>query len=211
MNAAATLALAVLGVVAPANWWSRWSGRRAVEVVTKPVATALVLLIAVVIDADSDPVRAWFVVALALSLAGDVFLLLDPRWFLAGLAAFLLAHVAYIVGFVVADDWRWWWAVASLLPIAALATAVGRPILRSVGHRSVLMQTAVAAYLVTILTMFASSCAAGPPAAIAGAALFVASDSILGWREFVADRRWMAPLVMVTYHTGQLLLALSLL
>ena len=42
--------------------------------------------------------RAWFVAALVLSLAGDVFLMLPKDLFVFGLGAFLLGHLAYIVG-----------------------------------------------------------------------------------------------------------------
>ena len=52
--------------------------------------------------------------------------------------------------------------------------------------------------------------ATGRPAAIAGSALFVLSDSILGWRQFVGPKRWMPLAVMVTYHGALLGLALTL-
>jgi len=51
---------------------------------------------------------------------------------------------------------------------------------------------------------------AGVPAAIVGSALFVVSDSILGWRQFVAEHRWMPVAIMVTYHGALLGLALTL-
>ena len=43
--------------------------------------------------------QVWFVVALVFSLVGDVALMLDSDRFVLGLGAFLVAHVAYIVGF----------------------------------------------------------------------------------------------------------------
>jgi len=39
----------------------------------------------------------------------------------------------------------------------------------------------------------------------------VASDSVLGWRQFVADARWMPVTIMITYHLGQAGLVASLL
>jgi uncharacterized membrane protein YhhN len=53
--------------------------------------------------------------------------------------------------------------------------------------------------------------ATGNTWAIIGAALFVASDSVLGWRQFVADARWMPVTIMITYHLGQAGLVASLL
>jgi hypothetical protein len=40
--------------------------------------------------------------------------------------------------------------------------------------------------------------------------LFVASDSVLGWRQFVGSSRWMPVTIMVTYHLGQAGLVASL-
>ena len=45
---------------------------------------------------------------------------------------------------------------------------------------------------------------------IAGTTLFVVSDSLLGWRQFVRSHAWMAVAVMVTYHAAIVSLALSL-
>ena len=74
-----------------------------------------------------------------------------------------------------------------------------------------LLGRAVAVYLVVISTMFCAAMATGGTWAILGAALFVASDSILGWRQFVNRAPWMAVAVMVTYHLGQAGLVASLL
>jgi hypothetical protein len=41
----------------------------------------------------------WFGLGLVFSLAGDIFLMLPSRFFIAGLIAFLLGHVFYIFGF----------------------------------------------------------------------------------------------------------------
>ena len=171
-------------VVAPLDWWSRWRGGHRLEVVTKPLATALLIAIALTLDADSGPVRVWFCIALALSLVGDVMLLDDSR-FIAGLAAFLLAHVAYIGGFLALDTWRWWTFALSALPAGVVVTTVGMRIIRATATEPRPVQLGVRAYLVVILMMFAVACGAGSWLVVAGAALFVTSDSLLGWRSFV--------------------------
>jgi uncharacterized membrane protein YhhN len=68
----------------------------------------------------------------------------------------------------------------------------------------------VTAYLLAISVMFCAAAATGNWIAIVGAALFVASDSVLGWRQFVSDARWMPVTIMVTYHLGQAGLVASL-
>ncbi len=70
---------------------------------------------------------------------------------------------------------------------------------------------AVSGYLVAISLMFCAAMATGSTWAIIGAALFVASDSVLGWRQFVVAARWMPVTIMVTYHLGQAGLVASLL
>jgi uncharacterized membrane protein YhhN len=167
--------------------------------------------VAVSIDPADADVRAWFVAALVASLAGDVFLLGDDRYFLAGLASFLLAHVLYTIGFLVAPDWRWIGIVLAAPAMAALVLTIGRRIVRAAGERAPALRGPVAAYLAVISTMAVTAAAAGDGWAIVGAALFVVSDTILGWRQFVRADRWMSPAVMITYHLGQAGLVLSLL
>lgn len=211
MTAPAWTLLACFVVVAPLNWLSRWYQLRWAEIITKPAATALLIGIAGTLDPAAGDVRAAFVIALVASLVGDV-LLLDDSMFIAGLAAFLAAHVAYIVGFLLIDSWHWRNVAASVIPIAATAAIVGRPVLAATRARAVPMRVGVRVYLVAILAMFACACGAGGAMLVAGAALFVISDSLLGWRQFVADHvgALLRTGVMVTYHFAQLLLTLSL-
>lgn len=60
---------------------------------------------------DHDGSHAWILLGLCLSLAGDVLLMLPSDRFIQGLAAFLVAHLCYNVGFA---QGRWcsiWWMV----------------------------------------------------------------------------------------------------
>jgi hypothetical protein len=50
----------------------------------------------------------------------------------------------------------------------------------------------------------------GRPAAIIGASLFAASDSLIAWNRFVGSTPAAPVVIMVTYHLGQLGLLLSL-
>jgi uncharacterized membrane protein YhhN len=201
---------ALFAVAAPADWWSRWTGEGRLERITKPIALLALIGVAVTIDPTDAAMRAWFVAALCLSLAGDVFLL-DDRRFVQGLASFLLAHIAFTIGFVVAPDWVWGrFAVAAVL-MAILGVTVGARIVAGARRRTSVLGPAVIAYLVAISAMAAAAAASGNAWAILGAALFVTSDALLGWRQFVRSVRWMSPAVMVTYHLGQAGLVASLL
>ena len=210
MTSAAWTFAAVFAVAAGANWWSRWTDDRRAELWSKPLALIALIGVAVTLDPIDPAVRAWFVVALVCSLAGDVFLLDGDRRFVPGLVAFLLAHVAYIVGLIVAADWSWVGFGVGVVLTVALASTVGLRIVRAARRSEPVLGPAVTMYLLAISVMFCAAMATGSAWAIVGAALFVASDSVLGWRQFVAGASWMPVTIMVTYHLGQAGLVASL-
>ena len=212
MTEAAWTFAAIFMVAAAANWWSRLSdGRRRTELWSKPLALTALIAVAVALHPDDQLVRAWFVLALVCSLAGDVFLLFGNRYFIPGLVSFLLAHLAYTFGFLAFDDWSSAGFLAGVVMMAVLAAAVGVRIVLAARRRERVLGPAVAAYLLAISVMFCAAMATGSTWAIIGAALFVASDSVLGWRQFIADARWMPVTIMITYHLGQAGLVASLL
>ena len=213
MTAVAWVLLGVAAAGALANWWSRWRDHRPTELWTKPLTMVALIGVAIALEPADPAVRGWFVAALVLSLAGDVFLLGDDRWFVAGLAAFLAGHLAYTGGFVVAaldDGWRWWPVAIAAGAVALLVIVIGRRIVAGAARRDRALRIPVVAYLTVISLMLLAAAGAGNAWAIAGATLFVVSDTILGWRQFVTPRPWMAPAVMVTYHLAQAGLVLSL-
>jgi uncharacterized membrane protein YhhN len=211
MTTAAWAFLVVFAIAAGANWWSRWTDDRRTELWSKPLALIALVGVAVTLDPVDPAVRAWFVVALVCSLAGDVFLLDGDRRFVPGLVAFLFAHVAYTVGLIVAPDWSWAGFVVGVALVVALVSTVGLRIVRAARRSEPVLGPAVSAYLLAISLMFCAAVATGNPWAIVGAGLFVASDSVLGWRQFVGSASWMPVTVMVTYHLGQAGLVASLL
>ncbi len=210
MTTGAWIFAAVAAVAAVANWWSVATGHHPTEVWSKPLALVALIGVAVTLDPADPAVRVWFVVALVFSLAGDV-LLLDDRRFVFGLAAFLCGHLAYAGGFVVAPDWRWWSAAAALVAMTLLVAFAGRRIVTGARADDPQLGPPVVAYLTVISAMAIAAGGAGNGWALVGAALFVASDTILGWRNFVSSRPWMSPAVMITYHLGQAGLVASLL
>jgi uncharacterized membrane protein YhhN len=212
MTDAAWTFAAIFVVAAAANWWSRLSdGRRRTELWSKPLALVALIAVAVALHPDDQLVRAWFVLALVCSLAGDVFLLFGERYFIPGLASFLFAHLAYTLGFFAFDDWSSAGFLVGAAMMAVLAVAVGVRIVLAARRKERVLGPAVTAYLLAISVMFCAAMATGNTWAILGAALFVASDSVLGWRQFVADARWMPVTIMITYHLGQAGLVASLL
>ena len=76
MTGAAFLLLALALVAAAADWVAVHHENKRLEYVCKPLTMVLLVGAALALDPDDPAVRAWFVVALVLCLAGDVFLML---------------------------------------------------------------------------------------------------------------------------------------
>ena len=91
-----------------------------------------------------------------------------------------------------------------------LIASVGQVIVRGAKVKDAALRTPVLAYLCVISAMAAFGWATGLPWVIAGSTLFVISDAILGWGQFVRRRAWMPVAIMVTYHGAIGALALSL-
>lgn len=211
MNAAAATAFVFAGVFAAGNWVAKARASRPLEYVCKPATLMALIAAAVVLDPATDlhDRRAWFVAALAASLAGDVALMLPRDRFVAGLGAFLVAHLGYIAGFWTRGPSAWVFAVAGAATAAAIVP-LGTRIHRAL-QRQPALRAPVVAYMAVIGVMLASAIAAGPLAAAAGAALFTVSDAMIAWSRFVRPWRGAQVAIMVTYHLGQAGLVLSLL
>lgn len=197
-------------VVAAADWWAVATDRRDIEYVLKP-ATMVVLIAAAVALADpvSGAARALFVVALVFSLAGDVFLMLGEKLFIAGLASFLVAHIFYVVG-LTQFDLSIPVLVIGVVAVCVLAAVIGSRIVRGAGGVDVRLSGPVGAYIGVISLMVVFSAATLIPVAIAGAVLFYISDAVLGWNRFVAPLPNARIAIMSTYHLGQIGLVLAL-
>lgn len=198
-----TIAVAVL------DWASRLWHHERLETITKPATTVLVIGLALVSGAPGGQI-AVAVVALVLCLGGDVALMPVVDKFVLGLASFLLGHLVFIVLFVQYGLDQPRLAGVAILLGAVLILSIGNVIVRGAATKDAALKTPVTAYLLVITTMTAFGWATGMGWVIAGTTLFVISDSILGWRQFVHQKAWMSVAVMVTYHGAIASLALSL-
>jgi uncharacterized membrane protein YhhN len=210
VTAAAWTFLAIAAVFAVLNWAAVARGSKPLEYVAKPATLVALIVVALVLDPTHADVRTWFVIALVLSLGGDVFLMLPRDLFVFGLASFLLGHVAYVVGFALhspGEPAPVLTSAAVVIVAALLATRLLRGLRRG-GHRELVVP--VVAYVVVISTMVAMALASGNVLAAIGALLFMGSDSLIGETRFVQPRPWGPVAIMVTYHLGQAFLVLSL-
>ena len=201
--------LALAGVLAAVDWVGVARDHTGLRLVGKP-GTMVALIAAAIAGSgglgrygvDSGWLRWWIIAGLVLSLAGDVFLMLDERWFVAGLGSFLVAHLAYIVGMIrlPLSGARALIGVAVALAVAALA---GRRIVAGAQSHDRALKIPVIVYVGVISVMFVIAQATGIGWLAVAATLFLISDSLLGWNRFVRPVGWMPLAVMVTYHLAQ--------
>ena len=214
MTGAALLLFALTAVAAMADWVAVDREWRALEYLCKPLTLLLLIGAALALEPDDGTVRTWFVAALVLSLAGDVFLMLEDRvegLFVAGLGSFLLGHLAYVGGMVIDGIVLTRFGIG--LALVALAVAViGLTILRAVqAGPDPELTGPVVAYMGVISLMVACAIGVGRPAGVVGAVLFYASDSCIAWNRFVRELPHGRLVIMSTYHLAQVGLVLSLL
>jgi uncharacterized membrane protein YhhN len=199
-------------VLAVVDWWAVARGDRRTEVWAKPATLAALTVTAAVLGAaDSTPGR-WLLVALVFGLLGDVALLgesLDR--FRAGVAAFLVGHLAYLACFATLGLPRpgWSWAVLVVLAASLVAT---RDVLPAT-HRleGAALSVPVAVYTGVIAAMLVCAWFTGEWLVALGATVFVTSDATLSVDRFVRSIPRGHLVVMVTYHVGQALIVAGVL
>lgn len=186
----------------------------ALRFVSKPLLMAT--LLAWFIAATPKGQGRWVIIlALILSWLGDVFLMLEdknPNFFIAGLSSFLLAHLTYIFFF-------WQIRKQNIQPLPVnVFTIIGISIYAvalffflSPGLGA--LKTPVLIYAITISTMLVMAIHTSSPTTknwaywlIAGAVLFVCSDSLLAINKFYKPFTTAGFLIMLTYALAQLLI-----
>ncbi len=199
------------------DWLAVAGSRRRLEYAAKPAAM-LALLAWLWVESGVRLTQAplgWFAAGLVCSLAGDVLLMLPERFFVPGLVAFLLAHLAYIVGLNAGGSL---WPVEAILviPMAFIGGWLFGQVRGALqAKRRGKLVAPVALYTIVIslmvvsavATLFRSEWPGGAAALVSvGAGLFFISDAVLAWNRFVGPVRNGKLVVIVAYHLGQLAL-----
>ena len=178
---APTILLSGLAMVSAALYLrARYSGPRSQVYLFKPLTTGFILSIALLAPDPPSALYKWLAVGgLLFSLAGDIFLMLSGDYFVAGWAAFLIAHLVYIAAFV--SDGGPYWSIWPLL----VGLAYGIVILRYLWPHLGRFRAPAALYVLVIVLMAWQAAGRIPQGsglsawlALAGAVLFVASDSV---------------------------------
>ena len=186
------------------------------------VKAAAVALLAVLAFIEGGPLL--LVAALLASAAADALLAQTggeeegEGFFVAGLAGFLLAHLAYVALFAIAGGWLeilsvqpWRLALPALATLATLLLSA-----RLLPAAGPALRMPVAAYGLAILAMVWLSATVPVPLVMIGAALFFVSDAILATEKFLLSpssphRGWTGPAVWLLYFLGQATITLGFL
>ncbi|MEO6123132.1 MAG: lysoplasmalogenase [Ilumatobacteraceae bacterium] len=203
------LSLICTAIAALTNWYTRIRPNQRLETVSKPLTTILVMWVAVAADGPPTP-TVLAIIGLVFCLAGDIALLDVIDQFIVGLVCFLFGHIVFIAMFASLHLPHPLWGVIAALGLIVHAVIVGRRIVAGATRKEPALRIPVTAYLVVIMSMTVVAAMTGTAWGIVGALAFVLSDTLLGWRAFVAEKPWMAPAVMITYHAALVGLALSL-
>jgi uncharacterized membrane protein YhhN len=208
------LAVAVVDWIAVAKGWKK------IETVAKPLTMVVLFLILVqglLPTGFSSLPLIFFGAGILFSLAGDGFLMFSERWFIAGLGAFLLAHVGYIIGLNTPfGQPSPLWAISIGIILAIAAGRILRRILAGLRQKGqVRLVLPVVAYgtiitlmlLSAILTLYRLDWKTSAAGLVAlGASLFYFSDMILAWNRYVTPIKNGRVMNMAAYHLGQMAL-----
>jgi uncharacterized membrane protein YhhN len=189
---------------------AEYRGPRQHVYIFKPLTMVFILLIAVLGQAAPPFYKYMIITGLLFSLAGDVFLMLPSDRFVAGLVAFLIAHLFYIAAFGSEISSLIWWP---LIPFVIYGIVIYTILAPSLGK----LKLPVLIYIIVILMMawlawerWSQTGQSGALLASIGAILFVISDTILAIDRFRGTFKLSRVLNLATYFAAQLLIAGSI-
>jgi uncharacterized membrane protein YhhN len=154
------------------------------------------------------PLYKYMIIAgLVFSMAGDVFLMLPSDRFVAGLVAFLVAHLFYIAAFMSEINTLIWWP---LIPLVTFGMVIYFILAANLGK----LKLPVIMYVFVILVMawlawerWCQTSQSGALPAFIGALLFVISDTILAVDRFRGTFKTARVLNLTTYFAAQCFIA----
>lgn len=180
-------------------------------IAAKLIASTSFVALAVRSGATDSTYGRLILLGLAFSWCGDMFLTSQSQVaFLSGLAAFLLAHLAYVSAFI-RHGYSRAWIYATVIPVTALAIAVFTWL---EPHMPPDLMVPVRAYIVVISLMvvfaYGTRGRNGSILIVTGATLFFLSDLSVAALRLVQTGYPTYVLGLPFYYAGQVCLALSI-
>jgi uncharacterized membrane protein YhhN len=182
--------------------------QRVLLFVFKPLTTLLIIAHAWARGGDTPTLRRLVLAGLMLSLLGDVALLWPKEGFVAGLLAFLLAHIVYIVAFTREQRFA-----AQPAALAAYALAAGAILAFLWGQIPAGLRIPVAAYVLALTAMAAQTAVLGLAAQgegvrrarwlMLGGMLYMTSDTVFAVDRFALPLPAAGLWILATYWVAQ--------
>ena len=190
-----------------------------VRIATKPLLT-IILIIYCMVQADGKNAILFLLLsALFFSCSGDVFLLFENKnhnWFASGLSSFLIAHIFYITLFIQIKKINKphkklnfpFSVIVSVYTICLFLLL--KPALGDLKIPVLIYAAALLVMLIASLHAFNLSTQKTGRLCVAGALLFLISDSLLAVNKFYAPIAQADFWIMSTYALAQLFIALGI-
>jgi uncharacterized membrane protein YhhN len=204
-------------VVLGADLFAVYNGNETLRYITKPLLMPLLITFFNFQTKEfASSLKKWIILALIFSWTGDVLLMFESmngNFFIFGLVTFLIAHIFYILFYenVIRREGlrkNYWW----FLPVIIYYIALIYILSPNLGD----MKLPVRIYGIVISYMLIQALQTGrikdlgaATLMIAGAILFITSDSILAINKFYESFEFAEITIMLTYGLAQLLITLG--
>lgn len=185
----------------------------------KPVLIPFLIL--GVYFSGSFPTKKLLLVALSFSWIGDIILLFadrDELFFIAGLIAFLISHIVYILLFNKQLKYKnrknkavFWIGVTAIIMYLIIMVSILLPHLGDLTMPVFVYALVISTMLLFAFKGFLTWEEPGNWFVLIGAIAFVSSDSILAFNKFYAPIVMSSFLIMVTYLIAQFLIVVGIL
>ena len=168
----------------------------------------LILLVGYSYLTNPNTYSLTILIGLTFCLGGDI-LLLFPDYFKAGLFSFLIGHFWYIGAFISGPlIFSWSMTIFIILTAGYIISQLWKPTGK--------LRLPVTIYICIIAIMgltawshYTASLTSVAQYAALGATLFMMSDSLLAWSKFKSPFKYADGFILLTYYTGQCLIAYS--
>ncbi len=204
-------------VIAALELVSEFTGNRTMHLATKPFIALLPLVIALSGKAVRDvSAKRYIVAGLIFSWVGDCVLMFRSEYswaLLAGLGAFMLAHICYIFSYRVGSNGTFtltYFVVVPILGYGIVLYSVLAPYLGGMNIPVAVYAVILLGMLIAALERFSRTHRLSYRLVSIGAALFVISDSVLAWNIFVQESVLARIVLMSSYSAAQMLITLGM-
>jgi uncharacterized membrane protein YhhN len=185
-------------------------------VYVKPIPIIILLLLYLFYFADSSQknlFHSMIISGLVFGLIGDILLAFRMRFFMPGLIAFLLGHLAYIISFSGKPFMLSNLFIAGITAVISFYVVILFNKINPETRKK--MAIPIALYIITLLAMFLNAVNYDLndkyhlPLFALGSALFVLSDGTLAWERFVKEYKFSTLIILSTYYAAQILIAVK--